>query len=232
MSFAEKIGMLRRARQLTQGELATILGVAQSTISRWESDKQGPRVEELIAIHDWAGEDWADPQHPGLAEAARAVNEIMDETGLFRDRVPIVGHVCAGEWRETFAIPENEQAFIMVPTPEKFQNLRRFGVLVDGTSMDQAYRHGSILICVKMIDYGEEPVHGQKVIVFRYRRDRTVEATVKEYVKDLLGRPWLWPRSHDPEHQLPINITKPDDQDIEEISVYGLVIASYRIEVW
>lgn len=47
MSFAENLKRIRESKNLSQQELARKLGVAQSTVGMWESDKRTPKLAEL-----------------------------------------------------------------------------------------------------------------------------------------------------------------------------------------
>lgn len=49
-SVSRAIRLARSERGLTQGELATRLGVSQSTISFWENGAEAPTVEHLIIL--------------------------------------------------------------------------------------------------------------------------------------------------------------------------------------
>jgi transcriptional regulator with XRE-family HTH domain len=46
----QAIRAARTERSLTQGELATRIGVSQGTISFWENGTESPTVEHLIAL--------------------------------------------------------------------------------------------------------------------------------------------------------------------------------------
>ena len=50
MSFGENLKNVRKQRNITQEELAEILGVSRQAISKWESDNGYPETEKLIAI--------------------------------------------------------------------------------------------------------------------------------------------------------------------------------------
>lgn len=47
MSLAENLKRIRESKNLSQQELAEKLGVAQSTVGMWESDKRTPKLAEL-----------------------------------------------------------------------------------------------------------------------------------------------------------------------------------------
>lgn len=50
MSFGELLREKRMARDLTQAELAAMLGVQQQAVGRWEKDKDLPRQETIRLI--------------------------------------------------------------------------------------------------------------------------------------------------------------------------------------
>lgn len=50
MSFGENLRNVRKQRNITQEELAEILGVSRQAISKWESDNGYPETEKLLII--------------------------------------------------------------------------------------------------------------------------------------------------------------------------------------
>ncbi len=50
MSFGENLRNVRKQRNITQEELAEILGVSRQAISKWESDNGYPETEKLLVI--------------------------------------------------------------------------------------------------------------------------------------------------------------------------------------
>ena len=50
MSFGENLKNVRKQRNITQEELAEILGVSRQAISKWESDSGYPETEKLLII--------------------------------------------------------------------------------------------------------------------------------------------------------------------------------------
>ena len=50
MSFAENLKQLRKARQLSQEELAEILDVSRQAVSKWEQGIGYPEVEKLLLL--------------------------------------------------------------------------------------------------------------------------------------------------------------------------------------
>jgi phage repressor protein C with HTH and peptisase S24 domain len=131
-------------------------------------------------------------------------------------------------WKEAWEIPADEwevftgRADIAVPVQ------RRFGLRVVGDSMNAIYPPGTILECTQYT--GEDVIpSGKRVIALRKRFDGTVEATVKELVRDNDGNEWLVPRSTNPAHQA-FRGNEPDAPDIVSVEIVGIVVASIRPE--
>jgi transcriptional regulator with XRE-family HTH domain len=53
MDFSIRLRLLRHKYKLTQGELAAILGVKSTAISNYESKRNEPSYEKLIALCDY-----------------------------------------------------------------------------------------------------------------------------------------------------------------------------------
>lgn len=53
MDFSVRLRLLRHKHKLTQGDLATILGVKSTAISNYESKRNEPSYEKLISLCDY-----------------------------------------------------------------------------------------------------------------------------------------------------------------------------------
>lgn len=142
--------------------------------------------------------------------------------------IPIQGAVAAGVFKVRMEFPESEwetftgAANISAPVHE------RFGLRVEGDSMDLLYPPGTILECVRY--WGDYPIeNGKRVIVQRTRSDGEVETTVKEFMEDRNGIVWLVPRSSNPAYQAPFRVDNPES-GIVDVRVVALVVASIRYE--
>lgn len=140
----------------------------------------------------------------------------------------VIGEVAAGVFKEAWKMPEDDwqsytgRADIAAPAQ------KRFGLRVMGDSMDLVYPPGTVLDCVEYD--GNEPVpNGKRVIVQRTRLDGTVEATVKELVRDSEGIEWLVPRSSNPVHRA-FRGDQPETSEITQVEIFGIVVASIRPE--
>ena len=50
MSFAENLKAIRKSQQLSQEDLAELLGVSRQAVSKWELGEGYPEVEKLLAL--------------------------------------------------------------------------------------------------------------------------------------------------------------------------------------
>lgn len=137
----------------------------------------------------------------------------------------VTGDVQAGAFRVAVEWDQSEWYAVDVPVPQRFRG-RAKALEVRGTSMNVDYPEGSVAIWVDMLDF-RPPQSGDDVVVYSICQDDLIEATIKEYRIDDNGDRWLWPRSHDPLHQAPVEIKNPGDK-VKEIVIQGLVIGSYR----
>lgn len=55
MSMGEKIAEARRVKNLTQEQLAELLGVTRQSISRWEQNLAYPEMEKILRLSDILG---------------------------------------------------------------------------------------------------------------------------------------------------------------------------------
>jgi SOS-response transcriptional repressor LexA len=152
------------------------------------------------------------------------VPELPSPSSIF-----VAGHIQAGDYREAVAWDEADWYAVDVPIPDRFRRLAK-ALEVRGSSMNVDYPEPSIVVWVEMLDYRAART-GDDVVVYSIRTDDMVEATLKELRIDDDGDMWLWPRSHDPLHQTPINIANPPEH-VAEIIIKGIVIGSYRPRVY
>lgn len=156
--------------------------------------------------------------------------EIGDRTAAAQlgPQIPIQGEVAAGVWRERMEYDESEwETFTGAPQVDAPLN-NRFGLRVEGDSMDLLYPPGTVLECVRY--WGDDPIpNGKRVIVQRISDDGTVETTVKEYQQDGDDVIWLVPRSSNPAFQAPFRCDRPEP-GVTDVRVIAIVIASTRYE--
>jgi SOS-response transcriptional repressor LexA len=142
-------------------------------------------------------------------------------------RLFVVGKVAAGVFSEQWKKPEDEWEAFTGRADVKAPMKDRFGLQVAGDSMSLIYPEGTILECVWY--FGDSVIpNGKRVIVQRTKRDGTLEATVKELVRDEAGVEWLVPRSSNPVHQA-FRGDQPGE-GIKRVEIIAIVVASMRLE--
>jgi hypothetical protein len=140
----------------------------------------------------------------------------------------VSGYVEAGDFREAVEWDRSRWYPVDVPVPDRFRRLAK-ALEIRGNSMNQEYRPGAIVIWVDMLDY-RPPRHLDHVVVYTERTDGRIEATVKELRVDDANKKWLWPKSDDPAHQVPLDLDA-EPHGIKSIIIQGIVIGDYRIRV-
>jgi transcriptional regulator with XRE-family HTH domain len=211
-SMAEKIKALRAKLGIDQKELSARIGVDQSTVSKYERGVQEPKREPSMKLAELAGVpfgEWVGVE-PVTTKNVRA------------RMVPVVGELCAGQWREAIEFDPADREMVPVLLDPDMPGYQLEGYIVRGTSMNRFYPDGSIVFAAATISNGLQPSNGDHVLVSRRNKKGLYEASLKEYVVEADGSKWLWPRSSDPQHQAPLHMG-----GSEEVTITGIVRASF-----
>lgn len=217
-AIAVKIKELRIALGLNQSGLAERLGVTQASVSRWEKGSL-PDADKLAQLAEMAGES---------VKSFISGSLNLDANRNLLNRLWVRGAVAAGVWAVAYEWPQDEWTPYAGGSHVNVAEGMRYGLRAEGVSMNMVYPSGTILDCVKL-EVMPDIKSGQRVIVERVANDGSIEATVKEYHKDELGREWLLPKSYDPHFQSPISANDPGE-GIAEIRIIAVVVGSYRPE--
>jgi transcriptional regulator with XRE-family HTH domain len=213
VSVGKRISILRNANNLKQGELAAKLGVAQSKVSKWESDTHPPKAEDLQRLAVLFNMEPKDILGFGAIDP-----------GAGR-KIEVMGELQAGEFNEAIEWDHDQRYFVTVPLDKDLESLPMQGYVVKGPSMNRIYPEGSIVYITPVHALDDGLLTGDIVMVMRRDKHGMVEGTLKEYVEED-GHKWLWPRSSHPEHQTPIDYSKGRNGDIEEVIIVGVVMAA------
>lgn len=140
--------------------------------------------------------------------------------------VEIIAAVGAGVWRERAQWPE-EDRYRVEFGPPALRGFRRFGLVVEGTSMDKIFPPGTELECYWTKFEGRQilsPQDGDLVVVERRNGD-LYETTCKRLVITPEGEFELHAESTRPEFKEPFLIGRPDvDHHIDvETEIIGIV---------
>lgn len=214
--LAKKVRSMRTTLKESQRKFGDRFGVDQSTVSRWETGAS-PDFEHIGPLSDLAGRMIKDMPLPDVNNLRANLTNTVD--------ILVIGAVQAGEWVEAIEWPQDEWKLISIPLTNDFRDMKTFALEVRGPSMNRRYPDGSYVVCVKLIDWGKDPEHGQRVVVQRRNGNGLIEATVKELRIDGDGGKWLWPDSDHPEHQAPLSV------EGEDVEITALVVWAVKSEL-
>lgn len=88
MTFRDNLQYLRAQRNMTQEQLAMLLGVSRQAISKWEGDKAYPEMDKLLMMCDLFGVT-LDDLVIGDVRDGRAETVAADDTGDERPKAPV-----------------------------------------------------------------------------------------------------------------------------------------------
>ncbi len=216
----------REKKGLTQEALAELANTNHSTIGRLENGKRDLDEKWRRVLAPILGVHPANLLYP--PDELLIAKEIGD-TGLTKvnrkfESLPLIGKVEAGVFSEATLFPEDERKYYSLPVSLKYPNYKRFCLEVRGNSMNLEFPPGSLVICIDMIELGEDPLDGEIYVVDHIVHDE-VESTLKELRIMPDGTQYLWPRSDDPEHQQPIKL---NGNEGEEIRLRAKVVGDYQ----
>jgi repressor LexA len=242
--MGNRIRELRKRLGLKQHHLAEKTGLSIQQISRLELSQRKLSLQYIVQVAAALGV----PQSELMPEAATSAAPTSQLTGAHLTRLMVVGAVQAGHYTEASEWDGGDQYPFYAQADDRYPGVERFGLEVRGRSMDLIYPPGSIVICVRFFEIGEEPLPGDIVVALQRDVTGDVEATLKEFLIDDQGRRVLWPRSSAPEFQTPIILPSPstgfsEDQNgfhvpngeqpsghhagIADISISALVLGGY-----
>jgi phage repressor protein C with HTH and peptisase S24 domain len=163
-----------------------------------------------------------DQLEPFLADPRSGGTRTAGRLKPVQRRIPVVGEVAAGLWREQQAVElEQVDEWLPVEIPG-YERAALYALKVTGSSMNAVYPPGRFVIVAPAHEAGVR--WGDYVIVERQKND-LVETTIKELVNDR-GRLALYPRSYDPNFQDPIYL-KHDTDDQTAPRIIGVVVADF-----
>lgn len=205
-----RIKDLRVERELTQAQLAEMLGTTDATIQRLESGKRQLTEKWAKKISEVLGVDLGQVFGQILPVASAGLS--------------VIGEVQAGVWREIDVTDEPKHPPIPLGPDPRYQDKTQFALLVQGESMNKVFNPGCFIVCIPWDQVGRQPREGDIAVVER-RRDGMVETTVKRIAvqnRKLV----LMPESTDPRFQNPIELEGSLERD--EIVLTALVVGRYE----
>ncbi len=146
------------------------------------------------------------------------------------ERIPLIGEVQAGVWREASENQEDPSVFphIAINPIRGVPSGLQFAVTIRGESMNRVANDGDIAICASTKDGHIYAMANDVVLVQRFRDDESIyELTLKRYATEFDGTRILIPESTDPRYQDPIELDEPGSVDVT-VQVAAVVLAIVR----
>ena len=199
MTFGEKIRQARKAKKMTQKELAQLINAKHNSVSNWENDQNKPdpdTIELLCGVLDLT---------PNELLGVSDKNNITYENYYPTHRIPILGRISAGL---PLYADENIEGYTFTSLNG---GAEYFALRVRGDSMNAAGINDGNLIVVRRQDFVE---NGQVAVILVDNQD----ATVKRF-SQIDNIVTLMPQSYNPIHQ-------PQIYNLQDtnICVLGLVV--------
>lgn len=215
-SFGKKLKALRTSMNLTQEGLAKALNTKYGTnfnkgmISKWENDKEEPRIDSVRYIADFFGMSL--DEILGLKDNELSMYEVINKDFSNITNIPIVGTIAAGQ---PILAEQNIEGYMPILSSFLNKHKEYFYLKVKGNSMNLEFPEGSYVLVERTstVENGSIAV----VLVNGY------EATVKKVSinKNIIT---LIPMSNDPSYQ-------PQIYDImkDEVKIIGKVVQAVKI---
>ena len=98
MSIGERITDLRKAENISQGKLASLLDVSRQAVSKWENDQSSPDTLKLIQLADVLKTDveylaTGKKAEPKVKKVIVTVPEIQEKIGEITVEKPVIRYV-------------------------------------------------------------------------------------------------------------------------------------------
>lgn len=222
----------RTQPKISSRDVATALDMPASTYAAYEDPKKYKKpvlpfqlAKSLAAIFAERGVPEAETLTlAGLTGELTAAVPAMPN-GDEGEWVEVNGSVAAGVWKEQSDWPAAERYDVRFG-PNRFRGAARFGLRMEGLSMNRTIPPGADLECIRVTFSQFEPKPGDLVIVERTNHDLT-EMTCKRL--DMDGDEWILRcESTEPEFQDFIRIGKPSTEyhHHEEARVVAIVVSA------
>ena len=216
-SFGERLRKIRKLRNITQLELTRLSGVAQSSISQYESSKtRTPTIdiarklaEALDVSVDYLLGNTDDPTPPKKIEIKDKIN-LKENVVAFVGHVPILGRVAAGK-----PIPAIQEALGWMDIPSPYKKLGvDFALVIDGDSMSPRLNKKDLAL----VHIQNTAENGEIVIVIVNGNDGVCKQFFKKESSIVL-------HSINPAYN---DIIIPAEQWDEECKIVGVVVARFE----
>lgn len=224
MTMSDRLKSARqRAGFTTAAQAARHFGWNPAAYRHHENGTSGFKPASAIAYGDAFGvqADWL-LWGKGSAPEPVSVTPTRLASPPRVSRIPILGEVAAGYWREPVQTSYDEELPALQIGIEGYQGIELYALQVVGPSMNLIFPEGRWVIVAPADDVG---LREDDVVVVRRSRSGLFETTLKQ-IALLEDRIVLWPRSTHKDFQEPLFI-EPQDHDQDAPEIIGVVVADY-----
>lgn len=207
--FSNNFRLLRESRGLTTTEIASMLGVSQSTISTWENGVKLPRADALDKITKFFNV---------------SLSILMSTTEIKKSdldvKIPLYGEIAAGALSTLEAT--TDENINMLNIPVQFLNGHSaergiFALHVNGESMNKIIPNRSYVICLPI---DKSDLADGQIVIFSHDGDYSMKRFLNDEEDEVLI---FRPESYDVKFR-DIVI---DYNTIRDLKVYAKVIGYY-----
>ena len=178
LDITKHVKELRQQLGLNQQQFAEMIGVSQSTVSKWEKGAQRPDLESVVKM-----------QVAGGAEPSRfaANSSHKYDRASWGVEVPVIGAINEGRWGQDYRWHESNNFSIRAPKRSSWADLDMMGFVVEDESASPIYPSESILVCARLnVKVWQGPRTGDHLVIAQ--RDDT-NGSVRVVVRQLaIGR--------------------------------------------
>lgn len=207
--FSNNFKHLRESRGMTTTEIASRLGVSQSTISTWENGVKLPRADALDKITKFFNV---------------SLSVLMSETDIKKSdldvKIPLYGEIAAGALSTLEAVSDNDVDTISIPVQFLNGHGAKAGIFalhVNGESMNKIIPNRSFVICMP-IDKAD--LADGQIVIFSHDG----EYSMKRFLNDDDDEVLIFrPESHDTKFR---DIVIHYDT-MQDLKIYAKVIGYY-----
>ena len=228
MDLSSKLKALMAAKGLNPFSTADRANLTEDTVRDIVRGKtKDPGAKKLLAVAkvlDTSIEElFSDDDDIRAIQASTATTPLPREVLL-----PVAYRCAAGVFLET---DESSQVEPRMEPAEHFPAYDRWPQwleVVEGNSIDKLIPNGALIHVVDAIAMGYTPATDDIVVVQRTRLGGLLRERSVKQIELVDGRAKLWPRSHDPKYQMPLDLSEgaDNDQDVT-VTIVGKVLQAY-----
>lgn len=153
MEIGKNIRRLRKAKDMSQEELANAIGVSRAAVTQWETGWSQPRMGMIEKLADYFGVSKAEIIDSESSKPEGAISLSMSKEAY----LPLLGRVHAGDAQEPDVVDDR----ISLPFEVYERHRNGYFLKVEGQCMSKVYPEG----CFILVDPSVAPSNGSIAVV-------------------------------------------------------------------